>query len=247
VTESRLHYFSYWLSWLFLGFLTPGLAFYDFSSVQLPNVDDKARLGQAREILGVKFNSSVAQKFKNDAGFSYRIHEKVQNSLPPKWQGEADRMTEFLITESEAQGLDPIFILAVIQTESSFNPETVGSAGEIGLMQILPATAEWISETYDLPLESKKMLFDPVTNLRFGITYFSHLRTEFDGSPRSYITAYNMGSSNVRKFEKRKKKMALNNHYLRRGYAARVLANYNKIYREIDKKKSRQLAGSLAK
>ncbi|MNT67016.1 Transglycosylase SLT domain protein [compost metagenome] len=114
-------------------------------------------------------------------------------------------------------------------------------------MQILPDTAKWMSEIYDLPWHGRNTLFDPVANIRYGITYFSHLRFEFDGEARKYITAYNMGTANVRKLERRqlakkknKKQMALNNHYLRRGYASKVLGNYQKIYKQLAAEKRKR-------
>jgi Soluble lytic murein transglycosylase and related regulatory proteins (some contain LysM/invasin domains) len=225
----------------------PNLAYYNFSPVQLPKVNQTARVTQAKEILGGRYTASAAQKFSNDGSLNYRIYEKIRDSLPRKYKGDAEAIAEVLIRECEAQALDPIFVLAVIATESQFNPQAVGTAGEIGLMQILPDTAKWMSEMYDLSWHGRNTLFDPIENVRYGITYFAHLRFEFDGQARKYITAYNMGTTNVRKlyrkFEKNKKSkktMALNNHYLRRGYAARVLNNYQKIYKDLDAQKRKR-------
>ncbi|MFS4460180.1 lytic transglycosylase domain-containing protein [Bdellovibrio sp. HCB2-146] len=233
-----------WYSWFSLGILFPSAVYYNFSSVTLSKVDENRSLAQAREVLGKRFSANLARKMQGDADLNYRILEKIRDALPWQWKDSAEQLTEVLIVESKKAKLDPIFIMAVIQTESSFNPETVGAAGEIGLMQILPGTGEWMSQIYGLPWKGKWTLFDPVTNVRFGITYFAHLREEFDGRSGHYINAYNMGTGNVRKIEKRRKKLAINNHYLKRGYSQRVTSNYSKIYADIyEQKKNREIAG----
>ncbi|TGU24308.1 transglycosylase SLT domain-containing protein, partial [Mesorhizobium sp. M4B.F.Ca.ET.150.01.1.1] len=60
---------------------------------------------------------------------------------------------------------------AVIKIESNFRPNMVGGAGEIGLMQIKPATARMMGYT-----GSAKGLFDPDTNIKYGMKYLAMAR-----------------------------------------------------------------------
>ncbi|XPV76993.1 MAG: transglycosylase SLT domain-containing protein [Desulfovibrio sp.] len=87
-------------------------------------------------------------------------------------------------------GLNPDFINAIIQVESSFNPETVSSAGAEGLMQIMPATQKELGV---------KDAFDPHDNIDAGIRYIKHLATQFD-QVELIIAAYNAGPGAVRKY-----------------------------------------------
>ena len=127
--------------------------------------------------------------------------------------------------ESFRYGFDPIFLMAVIQNESSFQPGIVGTSGEVGLMQITPVTAEWIADKYGLAYKGRHYLFDPVNNIRIGAAYLSFLREKFDFNSRLYLSAYNMGISNVNR--------ALDRDVLPQEYASRVLKRYVNFYREI--------------
>src|SRR3989304_797840 len=85
-----------------------------------------------------------------------------------------------LLEESERAGLDYRLVLAIADKESQFNPKAVSYAGAVGLLQLMPATAQLMVkhlnlEGYDPPrfksgkLESLGSLADPKINLRLGI------------------------------------------------------------------------------
>jgi soluble lytic murein transglycosylase-like protein len=78
--------------------------------------------------------------------------------------------------------------LAVVQIESSFRPTVKGSAGEIGLMQIKPATAKLMG--YD---GAATGLYDPETNIRFGMKYLAGAHELGDGKICGTILKYNAG------------------------------------------------------
>ena len=75
-------------------------------------------------------------------------------------------------TAAAKTGLDPLLIIAVITVESEFR-NVIGSAGELGLMQIKPSTAEFISKKFDLPVPSdwKALLWDYDLNIVYGACY----------------------------------------------------------------------------
>lgn len=77
---------------------------------------------------------------------------------------------------------------AVIEVESSYRPHVRGAAGEVGLMQIKPATARGLGFR-----GSVKALFDPETNIRFGMKYLGEARRRGDGSVCGTILKYNAG------------------------------------------------------
>lgn len=77
---------------------------------------------------------------------------------------------------------------AVVRIESNFNPKARGSAGEIGLMQIKPATARYMGYS-----GSKKGLYDPETNIRYGMKYLSMAHDLGNGETCSTILRYNAG------------------------------------------------------
>ena len=77
---------------------------------------------------------------------------------------------------------------AVVKVESNFNPKARGSAGEIGLMQIKPATARMMGYS-----GSSKGLYDPETNIKFGMMYLAKAHDLSGGTTCGTILKYNAG------------------------------------------------------
>ncbi|MBZ9883942.1 transglycosylase SLT domain-containing protein [Mesorhizobium sp. CA10] len=82
---------------------------------------------------------------------------------------------------------------AVIKIESNYRPNLVGSAGEIGLMQIKPATARMMGYT-----GSAKGLFDPDTNIKYGMKYLAMAQGLGGGTTCGTILKYNAGHGATR-------------------------------------------------
>lgn len=104
---------------------------------------------------------------------------------------------EAIEANAAAFGLDPLLVAAVTRTESKFDPRAVSRKGALGLMQIMPATAEWIAPRLGVGDFRAEMLFEPETNIRFGAWYLADLSAEFGGSLDVVIVAYNAGRGKV--------------------------------------------------
>ena len=124
--------------------------------------------------------------------------------------------------ESEKYSFDPLFLVAMIQNESSFNPRMVGRFGEIGLMQIKPVTAKWLSDTLHIKYSGAKSLYEPETNIRLGAAFINKLRNDFDAQSRLYLSAYNIGARKVRSM------VSKNN--TPKAYAIAVMKRYLAMY-----------------
>jgi soluble lytic murein transglycosylase len=181
-----------------------------------------ARLIHARELLGKSFAKKVTRKSRDGVELSDFVIETTRKFLPKKFQNQSGRIAEAILDSAEEYKLDPVFLMAIIQNESSFNPKRVGTSGEIGLMQILPRTAEWISELYSLDYQNSKSLYDPVKNVWLGAALIDRLRHQFDSEGNLYVSAYNIGPKKVRNLVSKNKTPKI--------YVNAVMKRYVAIY-----------------
>lgn len=133
-----------------------------------------------------------------------RIFTTVKNNLPVKFKARAHAVTATIMGEAAKHKLDPFILTAVIAGESSFNPEAIGPVGEVGLMQIRPSTALWITKKLNLPWYGEKTLKDPLKNIRIGAAYLSYLHQRLGSEGFLYLAAYNMGLENVLRLKSKK-------------------------------------------
>jgi hypothetical protein len=114
-------------------------------------------------------------------------------------KNEAYKLGKLVMDLSERHQFSPSLILAVIDAESSFRPDVVSKAGAVGLMQLLPSTAEMVAKVYHVrQYHSEADLSDPAVNLRLGVAYLAYLRHQF-GHSLHYLAAYNVGPGALKK------------------------------------------------
>ncbi|HET8748814.1 MAG TPA: lytic transglycosylase domain-containing protein [Ramlibacter sp.] len=96
-------------------------------------------------------------------------------------------------------GIELALLQALIATESGFDPGAVSPKGAIGLMQVMPATAERYGVSGDARAPVERKLKDPRTNLRAGARYLRDLLRMFPGRLELALAAYNAGEGAVQK------------------------------------------------
>jgi soluble lytic murein transglycosylase len=92
--------------------------------------------------------------------------------------------------------LDAALLAAVIYRESKFDPDARSDSGAIGLMQLLPDTAEGIAQLTGGSRFEVDDLYDPEINVRYGSFYLRRLLRKYDDE-RLALAAYNAGQANV--------------------------------------------------
>jgi soluble lytic murein transglycosylase len=108
------------------------------------------------------------------------------------------RVAIAIVREAEANGLDPLLVVAVIRTESAFNAYAVSGVGAMGLMQMMPTTGSSLATRRGTTLRHRQTLFDAELNIELGTAYLASLLREF-GTVEAALLAYNGGPSYARR------------------------------------------------
>ena len=104
---------------------------------------------------------------------------------------------ETVEAEATQHGVSPSLVMAVIHTESHFDPEAVSSAGARGLMQVTPLTLEWTQMRSEALRElTKEDLFEAEKNIRVGVYVLALLGESFSDT-ETVLAAYNAGIGTV--------------------------------------------------
>lgn len=110
---------------------------------------------------------------------------------------EAANLAYLIVQESLKANYDPLFVAAVIRSESTFKRSARSNKGACGLMQLMPDTGQYVSKLQNVAWTGAKTLHDPSTNLRLGIAYLKYLEDMFNGNRERALVAYNWGPGNL--------------------------------------------------
>ena len=102
--------------------------------------------------------------------------------------GSGAKYREMIFRTAREHGVHPDLAYAVAAVESSFDPQARSPKGALGLMQLMPDTAERFGVTDP---------FDPAENVRGGVRFLRYLLDLFDGDVRLALAAYNAGENAV--------------------------------------------------
>jgi soluble lytic murein transglycosylase len=139
--------------------------------------------------------------------------------------------------ESEQHGIDPFLVLAIVRQESAYDPYARSAARALGLMQLLPSTAQRTANRVGIDV-SEESLLRADANLVLGIAHLRELLDRYGGNVVRALAAYNAGTDAVARWES-KVRGAEDDEFVERigfretrDYVRRVLAN-RRVYRAL--------------
>jgi soluble lytic murein transglycosylase-like protein len=127
----------------------------------------------------------------------YKLVYRIPTSpelRPNAWSPNAPRninigkYVPIIADAARAHGLDPKLIHAVIRAESGYNPQALSPKGAVGLMQLIPGTAQRYGVTNS---------YDPKQNIFGGTRYLRDLLNMFNGNVELALAGYNAGEGAV--------------------------------------------------
>ncbi len=139
---------------------------------------------------------------------------------------EKVELAKVIFLESNRYNYDPLMIMALIMTESSFKKGQVSHAGARGVMQLLPATGQDLANRSGLGWDGMEQLFDPVTNIRLGSLHLFEQIIKFKDVKKAIIS-YNLGETRLRGKIREHKPLPAQ-------YYRRILQNYNMLKERYD-------------
>lgn len=134
---------------------------------------------------------------------------------------EIGKLTNVVYEESIKYPYDPMFVLAIILTESSFKKGQKSHVGARGLMQVVPFVGKDLADRSGIEWNGSETLYDVETNIKLGTLHLFEQILEF-GDIQKALAAYNMGSTRVRGLLRK-------NSELPDKYIKKVIENYNML------------------
>ena len=152
----------------------------------------------------------------------YYMNDILRKSRTGLSAPDEAKLVTVIIDESHAYRVDPLLVMAMIKTESTYYNWARSYKGAMGLMQIMPPTGRWVAGEIDLEWDGDDILYDPYTNVRLGIHYFSALKQRYEDNLELTLAAYNAGPTRLSSLMRR-------GRALPRVYAGKVLDNYREL------------------
>ncbi|HEY0811554.1 MAG TPA: lytic transglycosylase domain-containing protein [Longimicrobiales bacterium] len=110
----------------------------------------------------------------------------------------SNSLAEDIYAAAVEHDISPRTAFGLVRAESSFRTSATSPVGAIGLTQLMPATARWLS-----PGVTRSQLRNPETNLRIGFRYLRELKEKYKGNEKLALLAFNRGPGTVDKLLKR--------------------------------------------
>lgn len=124
------------------------------------------------------------------------VADLLRNSRTGLVPAEIDHVADVLIRECERHDFAPDLVLALIEVESSGYNFARSRADALGLMQLQPATGEFVAKRAGVPWYGRETLFEPGSNVRLGVAYLRQLVDRYQSLPTA-LAAYNWGPTKV--------------------------------------------------
>mgnify|MGYP001796846062 FL=1 len=172
----------------------------EFTNAQTPTVaeqftDGVMRVGVGDNLDGIFMLTSLAWRNPADEQADYQQLKDTS----AYWQTVYPFPFSNLIqTWSQQRQLNPLLVTALMRQESRFEPKIRSVVGAVGLMQVMPDTADWIvGQIGENPSDLETLLETPNENIRLGTWYLDYTHREYSDNSMFAVASYNAGPGSV--------------------------------------------------
>ena len=107
---------------------------------------------------------------------------------------------EILNYSQQNNNINPLLILSVMRKESTFEPNIDSRVGAVGLMQVIPRTANWVAKQAKI---QSYTLSEPEDNIKIGTWYLAYNHKRYQDNSLFAVASYNAGTGNVNQWLRR--------------------------------------------
>lgn len=180
--------------------------------------------------------ASYAAKTVNNHTLAANILKSISNFSATSKEYFKLRYTvafeEEILAHCDFYDVSPIFVFSIARQESLFDTSAISSSYAIGLLQLLPGTAQTLATRENYGTIETKDLQKPLTNIRFGVRFLADLVKKFDGQIALAAASYNAGPNRIKKWIDNDPERELDEFiedipiFQTRNYVKKVMTNY---------------------
>lgn len=169
---------------------------FEFDNSQKPTVSEQftdgiLRLGVGDNLDGIFMVSSLAWRDLPEEKQEYALLKEN----PEYWRAIYPfPFAPLILGWAQERALNPLLVTALVRQESRFQADIQSYVGAVGLMQVMPETAAWISDQIG---DKSYTLSEPADNVEFGTWYLDFTHREFGNNSLFAVASYNAGPGSV--------------------------------------------------
>ena len=118
------------------------------------------------------------------------------------WLPDLSRFDVHIEASAKEFDVDPNLVRGLMAAESGGDPDAVSHAGAVGLLQLMPPTAQEQATRLRIPDYAERRLTEPALNVRLGTSYLARLLRYYDGEEAYALAGYNAGLGRVNGWRK---------------------------------------------
>ncbi len=150
-----------------------------------------------------------------------RLYKAIEDLQIGFNKDEVNRLSGTIYTESKKYGYDPLFVVAIILSESSFKKDQVSDSGAAGLMQLMPALGKAMAPGAGVEWQGPATLHQPEANIKMGTLYLFEQILKY-GDLKKALVAYSQGEGKLNSILK-------SNQPLPHQYFEKVMNTYKRL------------------